>query len=109
MRAYRFVLDFIEEVTTACARVIVVNSNFTLGVFQDSFPLIRRYCRSHKPEVLYPAIEEKSFVKSLGFNESVSDILGREVGPNTKIFTSLNRYERKKNIALAIESYSYFI
>lgn len=32
-RAYRLVLDLVEEVTTGCSRCIVVNSNFTRGVF----------------------------------------------------------------------------
>lgn len=66
-KVYRLFLDFIEEVTTACARSIVVNSLFTQRVFYDNFPIIRNMCKSHSPRVLYPAIEEKSFQKSPGF------------------------------------------
>ena len=33
---------------------------------------------------------------------------GRELEAGAKIFTSLNRYERKKNIGLAIEAFSIF-
>ena len=40
MKVYRFVLDLLEEFTTGMARVILVNSNFTLNVFKESFPLI---------------------------------------------------------------------
>jgi len=101
-RIYRFFLDFVEEVTTGCARCIVVNSQFTRKVFFDSFPLIRKFCRKHQPKVLYPAIEEKSFRKSQGFNENIETLLGRKVNDQTVIITSLNRYERKKNIPLAL-------
>lgn len=62
-RIYRFFLDFIEEITTGCARCIVVNSNFTLKVFIDSFNILRKYCK-HRPRVLYPSIQEKTFIKS---------------------------------------------
>mgnify|MGYP000167101037 FL=1 len=34
-------------------------------------------------------------------------MLGREVTNDTMILTSLNRYERKKNIGLALESFAY--
>jgi len=61
-KIYRFFLDLIEELTTACARCIVVNSGFTQKVFYDNFPIIRRFVKSHRPEILYPAIEEKTFI-----------------------------------------------
>lgn len=41
-RFYRFFLDLIEELTTAMAKTIVVNSLFTQNVFLNSFPLLRR-------------------------------------------------------------------
>jgi alpha-1,3/alpha-1,6-mannosyltransferase len=107
-RAYRVVLDFVEEVTTGCARAIVVNSNFTLKVFYDSFPIIRKHF-NHKPEVLYPAIKASSFIKSKGFNKTISEELNKEVTEDTIIITSLNRYERKKNIPLALKSFHHFL
>lgn len=110
-------LDFVEEVTTGCARCIVVNSNFTLKVFYDSFPIIRKYFKGHHPAVLYPAIKESSFIKSKGFNQTISELLtsdksnqGKvEITKYTVIMTSLNRYERKKNIPLAIKSFHYYL
>jgi len=39
-RLYRFFLDFLEEFTTYCATVILVNSKYTQVVFKQSFPLI---------------------------------------------------------------------
>ena len=86
-----------------------MNSLFTQRVFLDSFPLIRRFCRYHRPSVLYPSIDEKSFNKSPGFNISISELLGREIAKDTVVLTSLNRYERKKNIPLALEAFAYYL
>jgi alpha-1,3/alpha-1,6-mannosyltransferase len=71
-RFYRFFLDLIEEVTTGLAKTIVVNSRFTQRVFLDNFPLIRRMRgRTYKPEVVYPSIDEKAFVKNKDFAETI--------------------------------------
>ena len=40
MKFYRYFMDYIEEFTTGMAHTIVVNSNFTLGIFQKHFPSI---------------------------------------------------------------------
>ena len=40
MKAYRFVLDNVEEVTTGMAHTVVVNSRYTQQVYVDNFPLI---------------------------------------------------------------------
>lgn len=109
-KVYRFFLDFAEEITTGAARCIVVNSNFTLKVFYDNFNILRKYCK-HRPRVLYPSIQEKSFVKSKGFKVTIGELLGKEEldgKSNLRIITSLNRYERKKNIDLALKSFAYF-
>lgn len=100
-RIYRFFLDFFEEITLLPANFIVVNSKFTQGVFYSNFPILKKF---KKPtDVLYPAIDLNkfdSFSKKTEFDEF------------TKIkdpfFLSLNRYERKKNINLAIESLEKF-
>lgn len=75
----------------------------------DNFPLIRKY-RQYKPEVVYPSIDEKGFIKNPVFKDTIQDLLGgRKVSDKTVILTSLNRYERKKNIPLALESFAYYI
>lgn len=109
-RAYRFVLDNLEEVTTACAKCIVVNSAFTQKVFQDSFPIIQRLQRRYKPEILYPAIDEKTFILPPSAQaQSISELLGKKVTKDTVILTSLNRYERKKDINLALLAFNYYL
>lgn len=63
------------------------------------------------PQILYPAINEKKYVLSQDFNETIETLLGKKdlTVKNTLIISSLNRYERKKNIKMAIESYSKFL
>ena len=72
MRLYRFILDFLEEVTTAFATVTLVNSKFTQGVYKQSFPLIQRYCNQRTPEILYPALDFTQFESVQG----LGDLLG---------------------------------
>jgi alpha-1,3/alpha-1,6-mannosyltransferase len=108
-RFYRFFLDLIEEITTGLSKCIVVNSLFTQRVFLNSFPLIRKVWGYH-PEVVYPSIDIKSFVKTPGFKVSIHELLGgRQVTDRTVILTSLNRYERKKNIPLALEAFAAYM
>ncbi|NWI15700.1 ALG2 mannosyltransferase, partial [Crypturellus soui] len=94
-RLYRFPLDWLEEYTTGMADCIVVNSKFTAGVFKDTFKSL-----SHiNPEVLYPSLNTKSF-------ETIVPADIAELIPQKKkfLFLSINRYERKKNLVLALEA-----
>lgn len=66
--------------------------------------------RRHQPKVLYPAIELKSFKKSEEYKQTISELLGGKViTKDTMILASLNRYERKKNIPLALDSFNHFL
>jgi alpha-1,3/alpha-1,6-mannosyltransferase len=66
--------------------------------------------RGYKPEVVYPSIDEKAFLKNKDFKETIQGLLGREVdATRTILMVSLNRYERKKNIPLALESFAYYM
>jgi alpha-1,3/alpha-1,6-mannosyltransferase len=57
----------------------------------------------HLPDILYPPINLKTFEKSPTFSGSINELLG---GSHDTIITSLNRYERKKNIPLAIKAFA---
>jgi alpha-1,3/alpha-1,6-mannosyltransferase len=94
---YRFFLDFFEEITTGCANLILVNSLYTKEVFALNFKLLNKLGVS--PKVLYPAIDLAKFDKVEPATEFMSKV-------NQPYFFSLNRYERKKNVALAIEAYA---
>ena len=56
---------------------------------------------------MYPPINLKVFNKSIGFSQKIDGLLKREVKGN--ILTSLNRYERKKNIPLALGAFANYI
>ncbi|KAI5848161.1 hypothetical protein BZA05DRAFT_404618 [Tricharina praecox] len=91
---YRIPFDWIEAVTTGLASTILVNSNFTRGVFSTAFPRIERV-----PHVVYPCVdvtERKSVLKD--------DEPSFLAGDGRKILLSINRFERKKNIEVGIKA-----
>ena len=58
--------------------------------------------------MLYPAINSKNFEKSEHFDElTLESLLGQP--PKKHLIVSLNRYERKKGIGLAIRAYAKFV
>ena len=79
--------------------------------------MIRRYHPDKVPQILYPACDVKNFVAKQDFTMTLGELLGREdvvsegdhLSGKTLIVTSLNRYERKKNINLALESFAKYI
>ncbi|KAJ3174821.1 hypothetical protein HK101_010820 [Irineochytrium annulatum] len=97
-RLYRIPFDLIEEVTTRMADDIVVNSNFTRSTFKKVFSLIPRL-----PNVLYPGINLGSYDE--GVDETSEDVAFFQRG-SKQIFLSINRFERKKNIPLALKSFA---
>ena len=112
-RVYRYVIDTIEEVTMLFSHNIVVNSYFTQGVFVENFRLLNKFM-SKPPAVIYPCINlsdydiknvEKKDILSIRGLESLSS---RNIN-NLKVMVSLNRYERKKNLNLAIKSFLSFM
>ena len=102
MKAYRAVLDFFEEVTTALASITLVNSEYTLRVYQESFKLINRFCRQ-RPQILYPACDFTMFDKVASDTKTVQELIG-QISDSEIVVTSLNRYERKKDIPLALKA-----
>lgn len=95
---YRAPLDWLEEYTTGMADCILVNSHFTAAVFKETFKSL-----SHiNPDVLYPSLNVTTFDTIIP-----ADITC--IVPNRKkfLFLSINRYERKKNLMLALEALYY--
>ncbi|GMH05583.1 hypothetical protein Nepgr_007423 [Nepenthes gracilis] len=88
-RIYRKPIDFIEERTTGMADLILVNSKFTASTFAQTFKYLND--SGIRPAVLYPAVDVDQF----------------DVPHNSKLnFLSINRFERKKNIELAISAFA---
>eukprot|EP01027_Heterolobosea_sp_BB2_P009201 GEZU01013595.1.p1 GENE.GEZU01013595.1~~GEZU01013595.1.p1 ORF type:complete len:420 (-),score=118.93 GEZU01013595.1:90-1349(-) len=97
-RGYRFVFDWIEEHTMGKAHRILFNSKFTLSVTRDTFPSLAART-NEREDVLYPALNLQSYDVVPSGKPKIS-LSGK------KAIVSINRFERKKNIGLALEAYS---
>lgn len=97
-KMYRAPIDWLEERTTGMADMILVNSQFTAGVFKDTFHSLSGV----HTDVLYPSLNTQTFDQP-----SQESGLGGLLPEGTScMFLSLNRYERKKNLGLALEALS---
>jgi len=98
-KLYRAPVDWVEERTTAQADRIVVNSKFTASIFKQAFKTI-----GQTPEVLYPPINLAAYDKSRPLSPS-SPFAIYQTRPK-KLVISFNRFERKKNINLAVQAFA---
>lgn len=92
---YRMPLNFLEEKTTGQADGVLVNSKFTRRIFKETFKSLRM-----TPEVLYPSLN------TVAFDDTTIDrkeIL-HQFSSENYVFLSVNRFERKKNIGLALKA-----
>jgi alpha-1,3/alpha-1,6-mannosyltransferase len=102
-RFYRMPIDWFEQKTTGWADMIFVNSNFTKRVFADTFSRLEN--RGIRPSVLYPAVHPPTDSELETANKNWETMLPEKIvnlikgGPT---FVSINRFERKKNIGLAV-------
>ncbi|KAF2659187.1 glycosyltransferase family 4 protein [Lophiostoma macrostomum CBS 122681] len=90
---YRGPFDWLESWSTGCSDKIVVNSKFTKSVFAEAFPSLK----NREPGVVYPCVD----ISSANAIEEVKPLWG-----NKKILLSINRYEKKKDVALAVKAYA---
>ncbi|CDY10560.1 BnaC03g70540D [Brassica napus] len=88
-RMYWKPIDFLEEQTTGMADMILVNSNFTASTFAKTFK--RLHARGSRPAVLYPAVNVDQFIEPHAYKLN---------------FLSINRFEKKKNIDLAVSAFA---
>ncbi|KAI8092833.1 alpha-1,3/1,6-mannosyltransferase ALG2 [Halteromyces radiatus] len=94
---YRYVFDKLEELTTGLSDTIVVNSGFTGGMFKRSFPTILK-----KPRVLYPPINFDAYDRTTDYSDPQVQLLES----HRKTLLSINRFERKKNVELALRAFA---
>ena len=114
-RIYRLPLDWLELVTTGMSDVILVNSQFTSNIFRDTFPSLKE----KKIQVLYPSLNTDVFDSLLNQfqdeeekEENLPDndlrkvnLIELQKSKNKKfIFLSINRFERKKDLKLAVNT-----
>lgn len=99
---YRGFMDWLEEKTTGMADLILVNSRFTQGVFQETF---KSLSGTTPPAILHPSLNTNVF-DELSQTLTKSDLA---FGKEYFTFLSINRYERKKNIILAIHAFDKIV
>ncbi|OCH88245.1 alpha-1,3-mannosyltransferase ALG2 [Obba rivulosa] len=97
-RIYRFPMDWLEEITTRQADIILANSAFTARVFKAHFSTI-----AYEPKVVHPGINLAAYEVATVDTQD-PDVV--QVASNRPTLLSLNRFEKKKNAALAIESFA---
>jgi alpha-1,3/alpha-1,6-mannosyltransferase len=90
---YRGPFDWLESWSTGCSDTIVVNSNFTKSVFAEAFPGLKH----RSPGVVYPCVDTTD-------SDVVDEI--KPLWPGKKVLLSINRFEKKKDVALAIKAYA---
>lgn len=87
--------DLIEQWSMSFADAIAVNSRFTRGVVGRTWPAL---VRGRELKVVYPCIDTRPPKEEGGD--------GGLVWKDGDIILSLNRFERKKDVALAIKAYA---
>ncbi|CAI1994275.1 hypothetical protein SEUBUCD646_0G02040 [Saccharomyces eubayanus] len=96
-KLYRLPFDLIEQFSISAADTVVVNSNFTKNTYHKTFNFL-----SNDPDVIYPCVDlspmeiegiDKEFIKTI-LNEG------------DRFYLSINRFEKKKDIALAIKAFA---
>ncbi|CAH0402337.1 unnamed protein product [Chilo suppressalis] len=97
-KLYRAPLNWLEEFTTAKADKVLVNSKYTARVYQDAFQKI-----VDVPDICYPSINTEYFRTTSP--KPLKEVV--PVGTDKYVFLSINRYERKKNLQLALRSLEY--
>ena len=103
---YRAPFNWLEERTSLAAHRILVNSKFTMRVFHETFRTA-----AAPPEVLYPSINLEQY-DAFEANAEVFKASALAAGPlgraltEATCFVSINRFERKKNIALALKAFA---
>ncbi|GAA5896564.1 hypothetical protein JCM6882_005729 [Rhodosporidiobolus microsporus] len=97
MRAfYRAPIDAVEQLSTGEADKILVNSEFTSQVFQRTFADLRRI-----PRVVYPAVDPDAYGKKVAVKDEDKWLVNE-----FSTLLSINRFEGKKDIALAVEAFA---
>ncbi|KAF7457433.1 Alpha-1,3/1,6-mannosyltransferase ALG2 [Cryptosporidium felis] len=113
-KLYRALIDYLEELGMRYCDHVFVNSIFTRGAYIETFKRIVSEPANYPvtlsyPEVIYPPVNLKD-IPSGDVCDNYFTNQGSSKFPNklqkVPFFLSLNRYERKKNIGLAIKSFA---
>lgn len=97
-KLYRVPFDALEEWTTGISDQIVVNSTFTKSIFHDTFT----HLQSRDPGVIYPCIDAHQADQ----DNSDAEAELHEFLKGSDYFLSINRFERSKNVELAVKAFA---
>lgn len=97
---YRLPFDVVEQFSMSASDGIVVNSNFTKSVYNEAFTFLRDLI---KPDVVYPCVSLDKEITTNASKDSFDKFIAKY-----PFLLSINRFEPKKNIELAIEAYHSF-
>lgn len=96
-RLYRIPFDALEQWSMASATAIAVNSAFTKSIVTETWPSLAQTKHLH---VVYPCIDTSPPPSP---STSIEPLPWSLTSP---ILLSINRFERKKNIALALHAFA---
>ena len=99
-KIYRKPIDWFEEWSTSLADIILVNSEFTSSIVRQTFKSLQY----RQLTVLYPCVDLKQFSAPISTRSKSDHQTESNSNHKPYIFLSLNRFERKKDLGLAIEA-----
>ena len=95
-RLYRVPFDAIEQWSMGFAQATAVNSEFTRGVVSKTWPKMKQRTAIR---VVYPCVDTS--LKEKDLRKGIDKVLEGD-----KVILSINRFERKKDIGLAIKAFA---
>lgn len=95
-RLYRVPFDWLEQWSMGFAQAVAVNSEFTRGVVDRTWPTLKN---SVDTKVVYPCVDTSVKQEEL-------DNPDDKAFEGEKVILSINRFEKKKDIGLAIKAFA---
>lgn len=102
-RVYRLPFDAWEQWSMSFADVIAVNSLFTKGVVARTWPAL---AAQREFQVVYPCIDTGAGKGKEDDEKRKGEVHDGPLWKDKRVILSINRFEQKKNVALAIRAYA---
>lgn len=102
-RLYRFPIDWVEYKCCGLADIVLVNSEYTASVVQETFPKLQKSL-----QIVYPTIAEsyQNTVAQLKESKPISELVPEmdNCKKSDTVFLSINRFHPAKNLQVAIDA-----
>ena len=103
IRIWRIGFDLLEGWGMRGADRIVVNSGFTKGVVEGLWPFLAK--KEREVKVVYPCVDTTES-KAATDDDTASNGNDKKMWKDKTVILSINRFEPKKNIGLAIKAFA---